>query len=50
MALNYYLKTKAELDNHIDLDGLTANEETTFDYSKEVNHPCKKIIREFTFN
>ena len=38
-----------ELDENIDLDGLTANEEQTFDFSQTLNHPCKKIIREFTF-
>ncbi|KRX08037.1 hypothetical protein PPERSA_06215 [Pseudocohnilembus persalinus] len=48
-AENYFLKTRANFDNNLDLDGLTASEEQTFDFSTQNLHPCKKVIREFKF-
>jgi|NOAtaT_6_FD_contig_81_2165674_length_1030_multi_2_in_0_out_0_1 hypothetical protein len=40
---NYYLKNRSEFNQHIDLDGLTANEELSFNLSAELTHPCKSI-------
>lgn len=48
-AENYYQSKQRPIDEHIDLDGLTANDEQSFDYSVEKNHPCKKVTREFEF-
>lgn len=44
---NYYLKNLAVFNNHVDLDGLTPNEELSFEYTDY--HACTRFTKTFTF-
>jgi hypothetical protein len=48
VAENYFLAHKKTLDEHVDLDGLTAQEETNFDLHSYYEGPCQIITREFS--
>ena len=45
-ALNYYVAEGREVDASINLDGLIANEETTYTYD---DSPLRRVRREFSF-
>ena len=45
-TLNYYLATGSDVESTIDLDGLVASEETTYDYDEA---PLRRVRRRFDF-
>ncbi|KAL4493494.1 hypothetical protein ABPG72_007502 [Tetrahymena utriculariae] len=46
---NYYLKNLSNFNEHIDLDGLSPNEEVFFDFKPENIHPCTRFVKAFDF-
>ncbi|EAS03079.2 hypothetical protein TTHERM_00444610 (macronuclear) [Tetrahymena thermophila SB210] len=46
---NYYLKNLADFNEHVDLDGLSPNEEVFFDFKPENIHPCTRFVKAFDF-
>ncbi|KAL4445666.1 hypothetical protein ABPG74_006217 [Tetrahymena malaccensis] len=46
---NYYLKNLTDFNEHVDLDGLSPNEEVFFDFKPENIHPCTRFIKAFDF-